>query len=130
MTRRRLALVLALVALIAFSWVAQAGLALPRALIDRFFGPRLIRAEVVLQGAGGAVRDFRLDRGRVVAAAPDSLTLRERDGTVVSLQVAPGARVVGLGAPATVAQLRRGWRVLVVRQANQPASAIQVEATR
>jgi hypothetical protein len=76
MSRRRFAvLVCALVAVNAFFWLAQGGLALPRALIDRFFGPRMIRAEVIVQGPGG-VNDFRLDRGVIVSAFPGSLVLR------------------------------------------------------
>jgi hypothetical protein len=124
MSRRRFALLaVALVAVNAFFWVAQAGFALPQALIDRFFGPRMVRAEVVVQGAGGAVRDFRIDRGRITAVAPGSITLRERDGTIVTIEVAGGARIVGLGG----GSLRRGLRVLVVRQANMPAHLVEVE---
>ncbi len=127
MSRRRFVLLGAiLVGLNAAFWLAQSGFALPRAVIDRFFGPRIVRAEVVLQPPTGAVRDFRLDRGRVLAASAGSLTLRERDGTTVTIQVSPLARVVGTGAPALVSQLQ-GWRVLVIRQANRPANLVQVE---
>src|SRR5262249_59291732 len=79
--RRRFALLLcALVALNAFFWLAQGGFALPRAMIDRFFGPRMIRAEVIVQSPAGAINDFRLDRGVIVSAMPGSLVLREQDG--------------------------------------------------
>jgi hypothetical protein len=122
MSRRRFAvLALVLVALNAFFWVAQAGFALPQALIDRFFGPRMIRAEVLVQNGPADVRDFRIDRGKIVAASAGSITLRERDGTVVTIQVAANARING------GSQLRPGLRVLVVRQANSPAHLIQVE---
>ena len=56
----------------AFFWLAQGGLALPGALIDRFFGPRLIRAEVVVGG-----EDHRFEQvdgggaGVAVVAAAD-----------------------------------------------------------
>jgi hypothetical protein len=121
-TRRRFALLaVALLALNTFLWVAQTGFALPQALIDRFFGPRMIRAEVVVQNATTGVRDFRIDRGRIVAASGESITLRERDGTVVTIQVAANARING------GSRLRPGLRVLVVRQANSPAHLIQVE---
>jgi ferredoxin-like protein FixX len=50
MTRRRFAVLLsAVLALNTFFWLAQGGFALPRAMIDRFFGPRMIRAEVIVQ---------------------------------------------------------------------------------
>ncbi len=129
-SRRRFALLaVVLVALNGFFWIAQGGFALPQNLIDRFFGPRMIRAEVVVQGAGG-VRDYRIDRGQIVSAAPGSISLRERDGTLVTIQVAANARVMLLGRKAGVSELRPGMRVLVVRQANRPVNLIQVENRR
>ena len=125
MTRRRFALLaLALLGLNASLLVAQTGLALPQALIDRFFGPRMIRAEVVVQSGPAGVRDFRIDRGKIVAASAGSVTLRERDGTDVTIEVAANVRIHG------GSQLRRGLRVLVVRRANSPAHLIQVEGGR
>ena len=129
MSRRRFALLaVVLVAVNAFFWVAQGGFALPQALIDRFFGPRMVRAEVVVKSPRGVVRDYRIDRGLIAAAAPGSITLRERDGTLVMIQVAANARVVGLGRPADASQLRPNLRVLVFREANRPANLIQVES--
>jgi hypothetical protein len=129
MSRRRFAVLLcALVAVNAFLWLAQGGFALPRAMIDRFFGPRMIRAEVILQAPGGTVNDFRLDRGVIVSVAPGSIDLRERDGATVDIAVARRARVVGSPGVTSVAQLRPGLRVLVVHKANAPANLIQVEA--
>src|SRR5256885_8635089 len=64
---------------------ASAALAVP----GNLFGGGLVRAEVLIQ-AGGQ-HDYRVDRGRVTAVAPGSLTLRERDGTVVTVAVAAGA---------------------------------------
>ena len=126
-SRRRYALLAAaLVAMNAFFWLAQGGFALPQALIDRFFGPRMVRAEVVVQSPAGAVRDYRIDRGQITEVGQGSITLREQDGTIVTIQVGRNARIVGLGRPAA-AQLRPNMRVLVVRQANRPASMIQVE---
>ncbi len=127
MSRRRFALLtVVLVAVNAFFWLAQGSFALPQALIDRFFGPRLIRAEVILGGAL-QVNDFRIDRGVITAAAPGSITLRERDGTIVTISVSPATKVVGDPRFTSVAQLRPPLRVLVVRKANAPAGQIQVE---
>jgi len=127
MTRRRFVILLAtLVALNTFFWLAQGGFALPGALIDRFFGPRLIRAEVIV-GGPNMVNDFRIDRGRIVSAAPGSITIRERDGTVVTVSVTAATRVFGGARFTDVSQLRPRLRVLVVRKANQPAMQIQVE---
>jgi hypothetical protein len=129
MSRRRFAvLAIALVALNAFFWLAQGGFALPQGLIDRFFGPRMIRAEVVVQSPTGPVRDYRLDRGQITAVDAGSVTLRERDGTLITIQIAPNARVVGLNRGGDTSRLRLGMRVLVVRQANRPANMVQVES--
>jgi hypothetical protein len=123
---RFLLLAAVLVAVNVFFWLAQVGSALPQALIDRFFGPRMVRAEVILQGPKG-VNDFRIDRGVVTAVSPGSVVLRERDGTVVTIQVAAAARVVGSARVTGVSGLRPGLRVLVVRRANAPANLVQVE---
>ena len=42
---------------------------------------------------GGVLRDYRLDRGRIRAVSADSLTLLERDGTVVIVPVASTAEI-------------------------------------
>jgi hypothetical protein len=121
-SRRRFALLgLLLVSVNVALWLAQTGFALPQALLDRFFGPRMVRAEVVVQGANGP-QDFRIDRGKVVSTSPSSITLSERDGTVVTIQVAADVRVVGFPR-----RLRPNLRVVVVRPANSPAHLIQVE---
>jgi hypothetical protein len=129
MTRRRFAVLLsAVLALNTFFWLAQGGFALPRAMIDRFFGPRMIRAEVIVQAPNGGVNDFRIDRGVITAVAPRSLDLLERDGTTVTIPVTRRARVVGSPSVTSVSQLRPQMRVLVVHKANTPANLIQVEA--
>ncbi len=126
-TRRRYLILLAtLVALNSFFWLATTGLALPQQLIDRFFGPKLIRAEVIV-GGPRQVNDFRIDRGVITAATPGSITIRERDGTVVTIATATTTRVVGRARITGAAQLRPPMRVLVVRQANGPATQIQIE---
>jgi hypothetical protein len=128
MSRRRFVVLLcAVLAVNAFFCLAQGGFALPRAMIDRFFGPRMIRAEVIVQSPRGGIDDFRIDRGVIVGVARGSVDLRERDGSTVTIAVRRRARVVG-GAVTDVSQLRPGMRVLVVRKANAPAHLIQVEA--
>jgi hypothetical protein len=128
MSRRRfLILVCAVVAVNSFFWLAQGGFALPRGLVDRFFGPNMIRSEVIVAGPLGGVNDFRLDRGVITSILPRVLTLRERDGTVVSIPIVRRARIVGSPSVTEARQLRPGMRVLVVRRANAPAHLIQVE---
>jgi hypothetical protein len=127
MTRRRfMLLAAALVAVNSFFWLAQGGFALPKAIINQFFGGRLVRAEVLLQSAGG-VQDWRIDRGVITAVSGSTYTLREGDGTTVTLDIAPTARVQGSARITNVALLRKKLRVVVYHQANLPAEIVQVE---
>jgi hypothetical protein len=105
----------------------------PRQLADFFFGPHLARAEVVLVMNGGQVHDFRIDRGRLnraPARTQGSLELRELDGTVQLIPVAPGAVVTIAGRPASIGQLTRGMMVTAVRDGSAPAQQILVEGPR
>lgn len=105
--------------------LVQPGLALPRSLANYFYGPSMVRAEVVVQDATGT-HDFRLDQGRIQGVAPARGVLRivERDGRLVTVQVAPTARIELHGRPVPLAALRRGIRVLVVREGEEPAEAV------
>ena len=126
-TRRRfLYLATALVAVNSFFWLAQSGFALPTAIINQFFGGNMIRAEAVVATAGGT-QDWRIDRGVITAISGTTVTLREKDATVVSIQIDPNARVQGPARIFSVAQLRRRLRVVLFRQADQPATIVQVE---
>jgi hypothetical protein len=128
MTRRRFAfLCVLLVAVNAAFWLAESGFALPGAnILQQLLGGRLIRAEIVWQSPNG-VEDTRIDRGVVMSVAQDQIVLREKDGTMQTIPLAPTATVqLGLRA-GTVAQLRKGLRVVVSRPATGPADTIQVE---
>ena len=72
--------------------LVQTGAAGMRSLGNDFFGPKLVRAEVITS-EGGAIHDYRVDRGRIRSVAPGSLTLLEKDGTLVSVPVAATADV-------------------------------------
>jgi hypothetical protein len=129
MTRRRfMVLAVALVALNSFFWLATTGFALPKAIINQFFGGRMIRAEVIVQGASGP-EDWMIDRGVITAVGGGTLTLREGDGRVVAVPLDAGARVQGPFRFAAVARLRPRLRVVVYHQANAPAQLVQVEGT-
>ena len=126
-TRRRFIwLATALVAVNSFFWLAQSGFALPKAVINQFFGNNMIRAEVVVAAPTGT-QDWRIDRGVITAVSGTSVTLRERDGTVLTVQVDPNARVQGSARVTSVAQLKRKMRVIVYRQGDTPAQLVQVE---
>jgi hypothetical protein len=123
-----MALAVALVAVNSFFWLAQGGFALPRAVINQFFGNRLVRAEVLLQSPTG-VQDWRIDRGTITGVSGTTLTLREGDGTTVTLDVSPTARVQGSARYSNVSLLRKKLRVVVYHQANLPAEIVQVEGS-
>jgi hypothetical protein len=128
MTRRRrfLLLATALIAVNSFFWLAQSGFALPQAIINQFFGGKMIRSEVLISTPAGT-QDWRIDRGVITAISGTAVTLVEKDATVVSLQIDPNARVQGPARFASVGQLRRKLRVVIYRQADQPATLVQVE---
>ena len=128
--KRFMLLAVTLVALNSFFWVAQSGLAKdPRSLIGDLFGQRLIRAEVLVQTPTGTA-DYRIDRGVLVASTPTTITLRELNGELVTIDVAADARVEGGPRLGGLAQLlRKRMRVTVVRDANGPVSLIQVDTS-
>jgi hypothetical protein len=128
MNRRRfMLLAVALVVLNSFFWLAQGGFALSRAVIDQFFGQRMIRAEVLVQTPSGA-QDYRIDRGVIRTVTPGSIIIREKNGDMVPIQISINASVTGAGGrTSSTSALRRGMRVIVIALANQPADTIQVE---
>jgi hypothetical protein len=129
MSRRRFMLVVvALVAVNSFFWLAQSGFAIPRGLINQFFGQNMVRAEVVVLNPDGSTQDYRIDRGVIVAITPTLITLREADGTIQPIQIDTTSQVQGGGGRiGGLSRLRRNLRVVVYRQANGPATTVQVE---
>ena len=107
--------------------LAQPGLALPGSLGNYFFGPKLVRAEVLVKD-GGVLHDYRVDRGTIRNKAGGTLTLLERDGTLVQIPVAPTAAITLGGRPVAYADLRRGLVATVIRDGDAPAG--EVRATR
>ncbi|MBD0328546.1 MAG: hypothetical protein ICV64_00350 [Thermoleophilia bacterium] len=103
------------------------GRTLPRPLLRGALGPALARADVVVADAT-AVRLFRVDRGRVVAVAPDSLTLLERDGVTATIRLAPDVMVTGpgRGRRRSAPSFRRGMLVETVRDGDAPAARVHV----
>ncbi len=97
----------------------------PRSLGDFFFGPHLARAELVLV-QNQAVQDWRVDRGRVRSVTRSSLELKELDGTVMSIPLAPSTQVEVNGQPAPLNALQRGAMVLSIRLQDQPAQKLEI----
>ena len=133
MTRRRrwitIAAAAAALAAVGVLVASQAGLALPPSLAAYFFGPKMVRAEVVVK-EDGVVHDYRIDRGRIRTMGPNWLTLAERDGTVATVRVASGARVTVNGVAVTLSSLQRGMMVTAIRDGDAPASTVQATAKR
>lgn len=125
-SRRFMLLAAALVALNTFFWLAGGGMALTRAIVNQFFGPRMIRAEVIVQSPGGA-QDWRIDRGVITAISGTTLTLREADGTTQTVDVDPNAQVQGPFRFNSPSKFRPRLRVVLYHQANAPAELVQVE---
>ncbi len=107
--RRSLAVGVAFVSLLA---LASSAAAIPKALINQFTGPRLIRAEVLVLASDGTVQDYRIDRGVIVGVTGAGLSVRELNGDVVPVAVSTG--VTTNNRPATGGgQYHRGMRVVV-----------------
>ena len=119
--------VAALLALNAVLLAEGAGMALPGPLGNYLLGPKLVRAEVLVKD-GGVLHDYRVDRGVIRAKANGTLTLLERDGSLVPIAVAPTAAITIGGRPASFAALRRGMVATVIRDGDAPAT--EVRATR
>ena len=119
--------VAALLALNAVLLAEGAGLALPGSLGGYFFGPKLVRAEVLVKD-GGVLHDYRVDRGVIRAKANGALSVLERDGSLVTIAVAPAAAITINGRPAAFSELRRGMVATIIRDGDAPAN--EVRATR
>ena len=104
---------------------AQPGFALPGPLANYFFGPKLVRADVLVKDAG-ALHVYRVDRGKIrTRPAGGTLTLLELDNTLVTIAVAPTAAITINGKPASYAQLRRGMVATVIREGDAPAIEVR-----
>jgi hypothetical protein len=122
---RALWAVAALLAVNAVLLVAQPAAALPWSLANYFFGPNMVRAQVIVNDAG-TLREYRLDRGVVRHRAPNALTLRETDGQVVTIPIAPNADIQIRGKPVAFNRIRVGMQVLTAREGDAPAIVVRI----
>jgi hypothetical protein len=106
---------------------AQPGYALPGSLGSYFFGPKLVRAEVLVK-EGDGLHDYRVDRGVLRARGGAELSLRERDGSLVTISVTAGTAVTVGGRASSLAALRRGMTITAIRDGDGPAT--EIRATR
>lgn len=124
-SRRFFVLAGVVVALVSL-WLAPQGLALRKAVIQQFFGPKLVRLEVIEKTPVGGSADWRIDRGVVTSANASMLTLREADGRVQAIPISSSTRVLRLGRRISPGALTRGRRVLVTWPASGPAQSVDV----
>jgi len=103
--------------------LAQAGAAGVGSLGSFFFGPKLVRAEIITS-EGGTLHDYRVDQGRVQRVAGGNLTLIEKDGTVVSVPIAATAAVSLGNSSVPLTRLRRGYTATTVRDGGAPAAIV------
>jgi hypothetical protein len=87
----------------------------------------MVRSEVLLKDASG-LHDYRIDHGKIRAITPTSLTLLERTGDVVTIQVSPTAQVTIGGRPAPFTALRKRMDATTIHDGGAPAD--KVIATR
>jgi hypothetical protein len=66
-----------------------------------------------------------ITHGRVVAVGSSSLTLKEQDGTVVTIAVAPNAVVKVNGQPGQLSQIQSGFSATVATVGDLPARAVR-----
>lgn len=104
---------------------AQFAGAVPRGLSQYFFGPKLVRLEAVVR-EGGETKLYRVDKGRIRAVRPQlgTITLLERDGTLVVIPVAPDADIAINRRSVPLGALRRNMVVTTVRLEDAPAELV------
>ena len=123
MTRKWLLLAVAVLALNASLWLATGVLG---AGADFFFGPKVVSAEVVVLD-GSSLHDYTIHRGKIKTIAGRTLTLKQRDGQIITVNVAPDARVEGAGGrQIQFERLRPGLNAETVQDKDQPASVVRV----
>ena len=67
-----------------------------------------------------------LDRGRVAAVTPTSLTLREQDGSMVQIGLSSSTQVTVNGQPGQLSNIRRFANAVTQRIDGGPATQIRV----
>jgi hypothetical protein len=94
-----------------------------RSVLADLFGPNLIRGQLVMF-FGGQDTEVWFDRGRITQAGGGAITIREKDGQVVRISIAPGAKITLGGAAVGPNALRKGMQAQVQRPGDAPATRI------
>jgi hypothetical protein len=104
-------------------WLAAPGLALRKAIISQLFGPKMIRA--VAYDKPGV--QTNLDRGVITQVSSTQLTLREFDGRIQPIPLAPTTEVFRFGRTLPLDVLAKRWHVVVTWPVTGPAQSVDVE---
>ena len=70
---------------------------------------------------------LELDRGKVTAASPSSLTIHEADGSSVQVALAPDTQYVVNGHPGQATDVRRGAMATTERVDGGPARLVKLK---
>jgi hypothetical protein len=123
--RLRIGLLCSTFLLLLPSLALAAARTLPASTATYLLGPKMIRAEVALQSADGALHDYRVDRGKLLKRyVGGQLSLLERDSTRATIKVASSARVLLNGKPSNLRNLRAGMQVALPRDGNIPSDIV------
>jgi hypothetical protein len=109
-------------------WFAAPGLALRKAIISELFGPKMVRAWVVVKGGA----EWHLDRGVITQVNSTQLTLKESDTHVQVIPLSSSTKVFSrLGRRMSLNALALRWRVLVTwPDGGGAAQSVDVEKIR
>lgn len=94
----------------------------PPAVSGLLLGNKLIRAELFVLDT--VQHDYRLDHGRIKQVGGFTLLIREPDGTDVSIDVSPNARIKVNGQNGTFLELRKGMMATTMRDGDKPADQV------
>ena len=98
---------------------------LPIPVTNLLLGSQLVRGEIaVASGDPTAPHDYLLDHGRIRQVGASTVTLRERDGTVVTINVSPTVRIKLNGKNASFLQLQKGMMALTIHDGDKPADQV------
>ena len=127
-SRRFVLLGATLVSLNLVLWFASPGFALPHALFQQLFGPKMIRVEIVENKPVSGSTDWHIDRGVITSISSTQLTLKEADGRVQAIPLSGSTKVkTKLGATLPLSALAAHWHVVVTWPASGAAMRVDVE---
>ena len=87
-------------------------------------------AQINVVGPHGRAHTQIYDRGRVQSLTSSSLTLKESDGSLVTIQVASGAIVVIDGQPGSLSQIQAGYWARTLGIDGLPAKRVSATAPK